>query len=66
MVLWDFCAESRMRIKNLTSRTLFQLQGQNPHIVTFGEEGYISNICQLNWYEWAYAMGGASKFPNQA
>ena len=66
MVLWDFCAELRMRIKNLTARTLFQLQGQNPHLPIFGEEGDISNICQFKWYEWAYDMYGAAKFPNKA
>ena len=38
MVLWDFCVERRMRINNLTARPLFQLQGQNPHLGTFGEE----------------------------
>ena len=66
MVLWDFCAELRMRINNLNAWPLFQLQGQNPHLAKFGEEGYISNVCQFKWYEWAYAMDGAAKFPNQA
>ena len=64
MVLWDFCAERRMRIKNLTAWPLIQIQVQNPHLATFGEEGDISNVCQLNWCEWAYAMGGAAKSPN--
>ena len=66
MVLWDFCAELRMRINNLTDRSLFQLQGQNPHLDTFGEEGDISNVCQFKWYEWAYALERADKLPNQA
>ena len=66
MVLWDFCAERRMRINNLTACTLFQLQGQNPHLGKFGEEGDIYNVCKLKWYEWAYAMDVAAKLPNQA
>ena len=66
MVLWDLCVERRMRIKNLNARPLFQLQGKNPHLVTFGEEGDISNVCQFKWYEWSYAMDGAAKLPNQA
>ena len=66
MVFWDLCAERRMRINNLTSRTLFQLQGQNPHLANFGEEGDIYNVCQFKWYEWAYAIDGADKLPNQA
>ena len=54
-----------MRINNLTDRTLFQLQGQNPHLDTFGEEGDIYNVFQLRLYEWDYAMDGASILPNQ-
>ena len=50
MVLWDLCAECRMCINNLTARPLFQIQGQNPHLATFGEEGDISNVCQFKWY----------------
>ena len=66
MVLWDFYAERQMRISNLTTRPLFHLQGQNLHLATFGEEGDIYNVFQFKWYEWAYAMDGADKFPNQA
>ena len=65
MVLWNVCAERWMRINNLTAWPLFHIQGQNPHLDTFGEEGYISNACQFKWYEWAYDMDGAAKFPNQ-
>ena len=66
MVFWDFCAEQRMRINNLNDRPLFQIQVQNTHLATFGEEGDISNVCQFKWYDWAYAMDGAAKFPNQS
>ena len=55
-----------MRIKNLNDRPLFQLQGQNNHLATFGEEGDISNVCQFKWYECSYAMDGADKLLNQA
>ena len=55
-----------MRINNLTDSPLFQIQGQNTHLANFGEEGDISNVCQFKWYEWAYSMDGADKFPNQA
>ena len=66
MVLWDFCAELRMCINNLTAWLLFHLQGQNPHLSTFGEEGDISNVFQFKWYEWTYVMNGAAKLPNQS
>ena len=66
MVLLDFCAERWMRIKNLTAPPLFHLQGQNPHLATFGEKGDISNVCQFKCYECDCAMDGTAKFPNQA
>ena len=47
MVLWDLCAECRMRINNLNARPLFHIQVQNLHLDTFGEEGDISNVCQF-------------------
>ena len=50
MVLWNFCAERRMRINDLTDRPLFRLQGQNTHLATFGEDWEISNVCQFKWY----------------
>ena len=50
-----------MRINNLTDLPLLQLQGQNPHLDTFDEEGKISNVCQFKWYEWDYAMDVAPK-----
>ena len=38
MVLWYLFAEHRMRINNLTALPLFQIQVQNHHLATFGEE----------------------------
>ena len=51
LVFWDYCAERRAAITNMTAKDLFQLQGQTPHFAKFGEEGDISNICQFGWYE---------------
>ena len=63
LVLWDYCAESRAAITNMTAKDLFQLQGRKPHLPTFGEEGNISNICQFGWYEWVYFQETKEKFP---
>ena len=63
IVLWDYCAERRARINNLTARNLFQLEGQNPHLATFGEEGDISNICDFKWFEWCYFRQQKAGFP---
>ena len=47
LVFWDYCAERRALITNMTAKDLFQLRGQTLHFATFGEEGDISNICQF-------------------
>ena len=52
MELWCYCAERRAAISNLTSKNLFQLQVQNPHLMALGEPGDVSNLCQFGWYEW--------------
>ena len=54
MVLWDYCAERRARIHNVTPRDLFQLNGNTPTMATFGVRGDISNLCQFRWYDWCY------------
>lgn len=63
LVFWDYCAERRARIHNLTAKDLFQLQGQNPHSVTLGDEGDISNLCLFGWYEWCYFRDQSESFP---
>ena len=50
LVFWNYFAEGRAAITNMTAKDLFQLQVQIPHFATFGEEGDISNICQFGWY----------------
>ena len=57
------CAERRAQIFNLTAKNLFQLEGQNPHLATFGEMGDISNLCQFGWYEWCYFRQHNAGFP---
>jgi hypothetical protein len=54
MKLWDYCAERRTRIHNVTPRDLFQLNGNTPITATFGTQPDISNICQFDWYDWCY------------
>ena len=61
-MLWDYCAERRAAITNMTEKNLFQLQGQNAHTTTYGEQGDISNIFQFGWYEWVYARDGSELF----
>ena len=66
MCLWDYCAERRMRIHNVTPRDLFQLNGNTPTVATFGEQGDISNLCQFDWYDWCYFREESKhQFPSQ-
>ena len=48
----------------MTAKSSFQLQGQNAHTATYGEQGDISNICQFCWYEWVYSRDGSEPFPH--
>ena len=63
LAFWDYCAERRARINNLTAKNLFQLEGRNAHFSVTGEEGDISNLCQYKWYDWCYYREQGSKFP---
>jgi hypothetical protein len=46
LVLWDYCMECWALIFHITAKKLFQLNGTNPHMMTFGTEADISNLCQ--------------------
>ena len=64
--LWDYCAEWRARIHNVTPRERFQLGGSNLTLATLGIQPDISNICQFDWYEWCYYREiGSTQFPFQ-
>lgn len=63
LVLWDYCVERRALINNLTAKSLFQLDGQNPQYTVTGDHGDISNLCQFDWYEWVYYREGSNQFP---
>ena len=61
---WDFCAERRVLINNLTLKNLFKLNGVNANLKVTGDPGDISNLCSLGWFEWCYFRDGAP-FPYQ-
>ena len=64
LCFWDYCVERRARINNLRAKNAFKLHGSTPHIVTTGDEGDISNLCQYGWYEWCYFRDQTTAFPN--
>ena len=61
---WDYCAERRVLINNLTSKNLFQLNGANANLKIVGDPGDISNLCSLGWFEWCY-YSDRNEFPYQ-
>ena len=61
---WDYCAERKAQIHNLTAKDLFQLKGSNPITATFGDEGDISNLCEFEWFDWCYYCN-KEDFPHQ-
>ena len=63
IVFWDYFAERRARVSNLTARNLFQLEGRNAHFSVTVEEGDISNLCQFGWYQWCYYRENTGNFP---
>ena len=65
LVFWDYCAERRARINNLTARKLFQLEGRNAHFFITGEDGDISKLYQFSWYKWCYYREYTAGFPLQ-
>ena len=65
IVFWDYCVERCARINNLTAKDLFQLEGNTPHFSVYGEQGDISNVCMLGFYEFCYYVEPASKWPEQ-
>ena len=62
MVLWDYCSESIASITNMTAKDLFKVISNTSHFTTFGEDGYISNICQFRCYGWIYFRKESAAF----
>ena len=45
LVLWDYCAEWRARVLNLTAKDKFDMFDMNPFTCVTGDVGDISNLC---------------------
>ena len=64
LIFWDYCAERRVKINNLTAKNLFQLHGSNANQKITGDPSDISNLCQLGWFDWCYYRD-TNSFPRQ-
>ena len=66
MVLWDYGAERKALVQNITIRRLFQLDRKTPYEYLNGVPGDISNLCSFGCYEWCYYREEAAHlFPYQ-
>ena len=57
--------ERRALIFQITVKKLFQLNGTNPHTMTFGTDADILNLCQFGWCKWVYFTKDSASFPFQ-
>ena len=62
LVFWDYCIDCWMCIYNTTAKEHFKICRSNPHPLTTGEEGGISNLRQYGWYDWCYYCEHAARF----
>jgi hypothetical protein len=65
LVLWDYCMERRALIFQITAKKIFQLNGKNPHTMTFRNEADILIPCHFGWYKWVYFRDVKTAFPYQ-
>jgi hypothetical protein len=66
LVFWDFCAERRALVNNLTAKRLPQLHGiSNAHTLTTGDVGDISNTCVHEFFGWCLYRNQGEDFPYQ-
>jgi hypothetical protein len=65
LTLWDYCMEKQALIFQITAKKLFQLNGTNPHTLTFGTKADISHICQYAWDNSVYYCDATTSFPYQ-
>ena len=65
VVFWGYCSKRLAGINNLTARNVFQLEEINAHFYITGEDGDISDLYQLNLYEWCYYLDHTVGFPIQ-
>ena len=59
---WDYCAERRSQINNLTAKSTFILHGAYTYTSLTGKGGDISNLLQYKWCYWCYYTENKERF----
>ena len=62
-VVWDDCMELQSLIRSHTALDIWQLQGQVPQTLMTGQTADISQLFELEWYEWVMYHDSAISFP---
>lgn len=63
LVFWDYAAERRAMIMNLTFRDSFKLRGTNANQQVKGDPGDISNLCTFGFWDWCVFREETNHFP---
>ena len=50
--LWDHCIEIEALSRSHAALDIYGLEGQVPETVMSGQTGYISSLCEFEWFEW--------------
>ena len=61
--LWDDCMELEALQRSHTAHDIWQLQGQVPQTIMTGHTADISQLFELEWYEWIMFYESAVRFP---
>ena len=51
-ILWDYCVELESYVRSHTAHNIYCLNGETPEAIMSGETLDISQIFELEWYEW--------------
>ena len=63
LVFWDYAAERRAKIMNLTYKDSFKLRGTNANQLVKGDPGDISNLCTFGFWDWCVFREDTTQFP---
>ena len=63
LVVWDYCAEWRAKVHNLTARDKFDMSDMNPFTRVTGDVADISNMCVHKFYDMVQYREQKAGFP---
>ena len=61
--LWDDCVELASYVCSHTAHNIYCLNGETPENIMSGETSDISQVFELEWYEWIMFRDSEVSFP---